>query len=126
MARLEWENEATFVVKTAKALAFHVPVAREMAAAFSSFQRTINYANFECRAIAPIDGQPAFSYSFVHRDGRQWTQTLIIDNPNDPLMVFDFTSQWRLSEFVSHRRVRDLCAILIRDYGWTELTVTRP
>ncbi len=128
MARLEWANGngTVFIVKTAKAVEFHLPVAREMMTAFSQFQRTVDYVNFECQVSEPINGDPAFSYSFMHRDGRPWTQTLIIDNPNDPLMIFDFTSQWRLSEFVSHRRIRDLCAVLIRDYGLTELTVTRP
>lgn len=125
MARLEWENGAVFIVKTDKPLALHVPIAREMMAAFSTFQQTVDYINFECRLSTPIDGSPSFSYAFLHRDGRQWMQTLIVDNPNDPKMNFNFPNQWRLSEFASHRRIRDLCVVLIRDYGLSELTVTR-
>lgn len=60
-------------------------------------------------------GVQEFDYEFTALDGRTFKQILKIDSI-DPLMNFDVTDMWRVSEFIAHRAVRDLLVGIVITY----------
>ncbi len=126
MALLEWEGHGKqIVLRTDKPLYMNLPPMPEIISAISEFEARIDYTAFECVAAEPIDGHPAWDYCFTHRDDRRWIQKLIINSSSDPAMTFTVTDQWRLTEFKAHRRLRDVCVLLISRYGLTEFEIVR-
>lgn len=56
-----------------------------------------------------------YEYEFTALDGRKWQQRFRADSI-DPLMNFDVSDYWRVSEFAAHRPVRDLLVGLIMSH----------
>lgn len=56
-----------------------------------------------------ITGDPGrYEYQFTAADGRDWRQRLRFDILGNPAMTFnEVVGEWRKSEFIAHRPVRD-------------------
>ena len=126
MALIEWEGHGKqIVLRTNKPLFMNLPPLPAIISALSEFEAMIDYTSFECVTAADVGGHSAWDYCFTHRDTRKWAQKIIINSTIDPAMTFSVVDQWRLSEFKSHRRLRDVCVLLIARYGLTEFEIIR-
>ncbi len=126
MALIEWEGQGKqIILRTDKPLYMNLPPLPDIVLVLSEFEAMIDYTSFECVVAEPVDGHSAWDYRFTHRDGRKWIQKIIINSSTDPAMTFSITDQWRLSEFKAHRRLRDVCVLLISRFGLTEFEIVR-
>ena len=57
-----------------------------------------------------------FLYKIEAIDGRVWKQTITFDHMTNPLMTFDLSDPWRLSEFSQQRGVRDAFVAFVGAY----------
>ncbi len=70
-----------------------------------------------------VDATEVFTYRFRASDGREWKQTIdFTASATDPVMTFDVSPGWKLTEFSSHRSVRDLA---VKIHGRTTLAALR-
>lgn len=57
-----------------------------------------------------------FLYTIHVVGGRVWKQTITFDDLSNPLMTFEVTDQWRLSEFSQQRNVRNALVAFVGTY----------
>lgn len=79
---------------------------------------------FTFERIDPSD-RLRFKYEIKLRDGRKWTQTVIFSKAEptpgedeDPMMSFNVSDDWKLTEFSSHRQVRKAVLSLRNAYPY--------
>ena len=73
----------------------------------STLNASVPLARFHFQRSSPL----VYEYEFLATDGRRWTQIITFAGADDldPQMTFDAPQAWRLSEFSSHRGLRDRC-----------------
>src|SRR3990167_6986550 len=76
-------------------------------------------------ALLPEQQHPpdTYRYRFEAVGGRVWQQLLHVPVTGDPTMTFSVTDYWSLSEFASHRDVRDAVVALIQSERLVAVTV---
>ena len=62
-----------------------------------------------------------YTYEFEATDGRKWSQRI---NPSFGTMNFDVTDYWKVSEFETHRAVRDKIIFCVQRLELYDLDVT--
>lgn len=64
-----------------------------------------------------------YKYKLKTKDNRVWKQTLTFapENQTDPYMTFDVVDGFKLSEFKSHRDIRESIVSLTKRFGITKI-----
>lgn len=75
-------------------------------------------------AIGP--GEPeVYRYKITAVDARVWSQKIdFLVSALDPLMTFNVSDKWKISEFALQRPVRDALVLLYTSVGLREITIT--
>jgi hypothetical protein len=58
-----------------------------------------------------------YRYQFKAQDGRNWRQQVTFDGSANPLLSFDVSDSWRLSEYELQRPIRDACISMVVPHG---------
>lgn len=64
-----------------------------------------------------------YEYEIKRVDGKKWNQVIVFDDESDPLMTFDVSDEWRLSEFRPHRIIRNILVELYKTHRVIDFTV---
>lgn len=58
-----------------------------------------------------------WEYKIKSKDGRVWTQAMIINPGEEELISFNTSAQWKSSELSNHRNLREYLVKMIRTFG---------
>lgn len=102
------QRTVLIVADDISALDIDHPITAEVLAQFRIMNSVVALDRFDFRLQEP-SSPPTYDYEIEATDGRTWSQIVTFDVPSDPMQTFDVPPPgWRLSEFTTQRRVRDL------------------
>lgn len=94
------------------------PIMLKLHKALQAFAGDVAMDSFKVEQIE--ETPPTFKYTYTTKDEREWRQDIIASSA-DPMMTFNVTDPWRLSEFRLHREVRDLVVELLWERNVVEI-----
>jgi hypothetical protein len=74
----------------------------------------------ECEVKQDSEQPERYSYEFTTADGRKWEQNLFIRSGVET-MTFAVSDEWKVSEFIVHRELRDDVFAIIKKYQVTDI-----
>lgn len=117
-------HEPTLFVESAMKITALDPLAQTLLTDLARVRASFDVLTFDFQQLA----DPAtYRYRFTDAT-RTWLQILTFASATDadPQMTFNVGAGWKLSEFSSHRALRDLCVLCRVSHGTTRIHVEWP
>jgi hypothetical protein len=120
MPLIEWSsNGSSIEVETTGYLQLDDPRLVKLLASIHALNEGISLASL---TVEVLDG--VADYQWTTQNGRVWSQTMTINPGQETVQTFDVSDGFTLSEFASHRPVRDAVDVLIRSHSLVRVEVT--
>jgi hypothetical protein len=120
MPLIEWSsNGSSIEVETTGYLQLDDPRLVKLLSSIHALNEGISLASL---TVEVLDG--VADYQWTTQNGRVWSQTMTITPGQETVQTFAVVDGFALSEFESHRPVRDAVDVLIRSHSLVRVEVT--